>query len=48
MEPAASPTAAALARLPVLRKAALVEAQRAAPPFGGFAGPLAGYGQVFQ
>jgi phenylacetate-CoA ligase len=38
----------ALARLPVLRKAALVEAQRSAPPFGGFAGPVGSYGQVFQ
>ena len=27
----------ALAKLPVIRKAGLVEAQRAAPPFGGYA-----------
>jgi phenylacetate-CoA ligase len=39
---------AALARLPVLRKSVLVEAQRAAPPFGGFAGPVPGFAQVFQ
>ena len=48
VEPGRVTDRGALARLPVLRKAALVEAQRAAPPFGGFAGPLAGYGQVFQ
>ena len=40
---------AALARLPVLRKAALVAAQAAAPPFGGFAArPAAGFDHVFQ
>ena len=48
VEPGRVTDRGALARLPVLRKAALVEAQRAAPPFGGFAGPVAGYGQVFQ
>jgi phenylacetate-CoA ligase len=48
VEPAGVTDRAALARLPVLRKSALVEAQRAAPPFGGFAGPVAGFAQVFQ
>ena len=48
VDPAAVGDRAALARLPVLRKSALVEAQRAAPPFGGFAGPVAGFAQVFQ
>ena len=37
-----------LARLPVLRKSALVEAQTGAPPFGGLAGPLSGFSHVFQ
>src|SRR5688500_4469784 len=41
--------AAALARLPVLRKSALVEAQRARPPFGGYAaGRPADFARVFQ
>ena len=48
VEPAAVTGRAALARLPVLRKSALVEAQAAAPPFGGFAAPPAGCAQVFQ
>lgn len=37
VDPAAVDSRTALARLPVLRKPALMEAQRAAPPFGGFA-----------
>ncbi len=40
---------AALARLPVLRKSALVEAQAAQPPFGGLtATPLTEFEHVFQ
>lgn len=39
----------ALSSLPVLRKAALMEFQRAEPPFGGFAGPAAWIGsRLFQ
>ena len=39
---------AALAGLPVTRKAAILERQRAAPPFGGLvASPLAGLAKVF-
>ncbi len=38
-----------LARLPVLRKADLGQAQKAAPPFGGLtAGPASGFAHVFQ
>ena len=37
-----------LAQLPVLRKSALLEAQAPGTPFGGFAGPAAGYHHVFQ
>ena len=37
-----------LARLPVLRKSALSEAQRPGAPLGGYAGPLSGFDQVFQ
>lgn len=48
VEPAAITDRAALARLPVLRKSALLEAQRASPPFGGFAAPSAVHAQVFQ
>jgi phenylacetate-CoA ligase len=40
--------AAALARLPVLRKSALVAAQGPGAPLGGFAGPLDGFAHVFQ
>ena len=40
--------AAALARLPVLRKSALVGAQGPDAPLGGFAGPLSGFSHVFQ
>ncbi|MBN9886806.1 phenylacetate--CoA ligase family protein [Salipiger abyssi] len=40
---------AALAKLPVLRKAALVSAQGAAAPFGGYAAkPAHGFAHVFQ
>ncbi|EKE44758.1 phenylacetate-CoA ligase, putative [Oceaniovalibus guishaninsula JLT2003] len=39
---------AALARQPVLRKADLVAAQKAAPPFGGLAGPATDFTHVFQ
>ena len=40
---------AALAALPVLRKAGLVAAQRAQPPFGGFTTrPASGFAHVFQ
>lgn len=40
---------AGLALLPVLRKSALIAAQQADPPFGGFAGrPLEGTDYVFQ
>ena len=39
----------ALARLPVLRKPALMAAQRAAPPFGGFAaGKVSEFSRVFM
>ncbi len=38
----------ALAELPVLRKADLVEAQRKAPPFGGLASPASTFDHVFQ
>ncbi|MEO0764356.1 MAG: phenylacetate--CoA ligase family protein, partial [Pseudomonadota bacterium] len=48
-DPASVTDRAALARLPVMRKATLVERQRAAPPFGGLAArPLAGFTHVFQ
>ncbi|SHJ55830.1 phenylacetate-CoA ligase [Palleronia salina] len=40
--------AAALAALPVLRKADLVAAQQAAPPLGGYAAPLDRFTHVFQ
>jgi len=49
VEPSAVTSRAALARLPVLRKAGLVAAQAALPPFGGFAAlPVAGFEHVFQ
>ncbi len=49
VEPAAIDGRAALAHLPVLRKAALIEAQRADPPFGGFAAlPEDWTGYVFR
>ncbi len=37
-----------LARLPVLRKSALAGGRAPGDPFGGFAGPVAGFAQVFQ
>ena len=39
---------AALAKLPVLRKSSLGEAQKANPPFGGFAKPAGATHHVFQ
>src|SRR5690606_21977419 len=39
VDPAQVTSRAALAKLPVLRKAELMEFQRADPPFGGFADP---------
>ncbi len=49
VDPAAISTPAALADLPVLRKSALVDAQAARPPFGGFtANGAAGFDHVFQ
>ena len=49
IDPASIGDRAALARLPVLRKAELMELQQAAPPFGGFANPAAlRGGRVFQ
>ncbi|MEL6550520.1 MAG: phenylacetate--CoA ligase family protein [Pseudomonadota bacterium] len=44
---AAVTDAAALAKLPVLRKSELGAAQKAAPPFGGFTGPV-DFTHVFQ
>ncbi|MEM9342958.1 MAG: phenylacetate--CoA ligase family protein [Pseudomonadota bacterium] len=37
-----------LAKLPVMRKTALMERQGAGNPLGGFAGPLQGFAHVFQ
>ncbi|HSF62969.1 MAG TPA: phenylacetate--CoA ligase family protein [Paracoccaceae bacterium] len=48
VDPAAITDAAALARLPVVRKAALVEAQAAHPPMGGFVPPGGVYEHLFQ
>jgi phenylacetate-CoA ligase len=49
VDPAAVIDPGALARLPLLRKATLAEAQAADPPFGGFAArPPAGFDHVFQ
>jgi phenylacetate-CoA ligase len=49
IDPTAITDAAALAGLPVLRKAGLGEAQAANPPFGGFAAkPAADFAHVFQ
>ncbi|MDP5307330.1 phenylacetate--CoA ligase family protein [Paracoccus spongiarum] len=49
IDPAAVTDRAALARLPVIRKAELSEAQRKSPPFGGFATRLtAEFDHVFQ
>jgi len=48
-DPAAVSTRAALAKLPILRKASLKELQAARPPFGGFAtAPAGGLGRVFM
>jgi phenylacetate-CoA ligase len=47
IDPAAVRDAAALARLPVTRKAALVAQQAADPPFGGLLGDMAGLARVF-
>ena len=48
IEPAAVTSRAALAALPVLRKAELPGMQKADPPFAGFvAGPLASFGRLF-
>ncbi len=41
-------TPADLARLPVLRKSALVEAQKARPPLGGFVAETAAFAHLFQ
>ncbi|EIE49492.1 phenylacetate-CoA ligase, putative [Citreicella sp. 357] len=49
VDPARVADLAALARLPVLRKSALVSAQGAAAPFGGYAArPAHGFAHVFQ
>jgi phenylacetate-CoA ligase len=49
VDPAAVTGRAALARLPVLRKSALAELQRAAPPFGGLTTrPAGAFDHVFQ
>ncbi|WP_238364863.1 phenylacetate--CoA ligase family protein [Mesobacterium pallidum] len=49
VEPAAVTDMAALARLPVLRKSSLVEAQGKSAPFGGFTTlSAAGFAHVFQ
>lgn len=49
IDPAALNTAEALATLPVLRKAELMQKQQAAPPFGGFAAaPVEEFGRVFM
>ncbi|TVQ58498.1 MAG: phenylacetate--CoA ligase family protein [Rhodobacteraceae bacterium] len=53
VDPEAVTDRAALARLPVLRKSALGEAQKAAPPLGGFAAGFCGHvfmspGPIFE
>lgn len=49
VDPAAVTSRAALAGLPVLRKPQLMEAQKAAPPFGGFTTTgVEGFGRVFM
>ncbi|MDB6181828.1 phenylacetate--CoA ligase family protein [Paracoccus fistulariae] len=49
VDPAAITTRAALANLPVIRKAELTEAQKKNPPFGGFATRLAAeFDHIFQ
>lgn len=47
-DPALVTDRAALSKLPVLRKSALVAAQKAAPPFGGYAPPPGATHHVFQ
>jgi phenylacetate-CoA ligase len=47
-DPAEITTREALARLPVLRKAALTQAQTPGNPLGGYAGAVAGFAHVFQ
>ncbi len=47
-DPAAITTQEALARVPVLRKSALTQAQTPGNPLGGYAGPVAGFAHVFQ
>ncbi|MCP5150057.1 MAG: AMP-binding protein [Ectothiorhodospiraceae bacterium] len=48
VDPAAVTSREVLAALPLTRKSALLEAQRAQPPFGGFvATPMAGLARVF-
>ena len=49
VDPAAVTSRAALARLPVTRKSALIEQQRAQPPFGGLnAAPIGSLARVFM
>ena len=49
VDPAAVHTRAALAKLPILRKASLKELQAARPPFGGFAtSPTGALGRIFM
>jgi phenylacetate-coenzyme A ligase PaaK-like adenylate-forming protein len=48
IDPGAVTDRAALARLPVLRKSTLADAQAARPPYGGYAPPPAELGHVFQ
>ncbi len=47
-DPAAITTQEALARVPVLRKSALTQAQTPGNPLGGYAGPVTGFAHVFQ
>jgi phenylacetate-CoA ligase len=47
-DPAEITTREALARLPVLRKAALTQAQTPGNPLGGYAGAVTGFAHVFQ
>ena len=48
VNPADINSRAALSKLPVLRKADLIELQKARPPFAGFvAGPLSAFGRLF-
>jgi phenylacetate-CoA ligase len=47
-DPARITSREALARLPVLRKSALTQAQTPGNALGGYSGPLAGFAHVFQ